>query len=385
MCCTFAENRMHMDNPFILEPYKSKELFCDREEETARLVDCLINGRNTTLISARRLGKTGLIYRTFDEIKDRKLPYDTFYVDISSSQNIDDFVKLLTESVASVLTTQNRIKDFFSSLKGIRPLLGFDSVNNTPTISFSYQTMAEKQQTIKSVLSFLEKNKRPVILAIDEFQQVREYPDVHMEAVLRTYIQPLHNVRFIFCGSKKHTMTDMFTNALKPFYESTTNIPISTLNPTVYAAFIEKQFQKAGKKISKEYIDEIIVWTRDYTFYTQSLCNEVFQQSASIVNDEDIRKSKEIILTSNRDRFLEIQRLITPSQWKLMKAIAKDGSVQHPTSSDFIQRNHLSSGPAVLKNLKTLIDKELILANNTENGISYSVYNVFLSRYLELL
>lgn len=374
-----------MDNPFILEPYKSKELFCDREEETARLVDCLINGKNVTLISPRRLGKTGLIYRAFDEIKDRKLPHETFYTDISSSQSIDDFVKLLAEAIATVLTMQNRIKEFFNSLKGIRPLLGYDSVNNTPTVSFSYQTMAEKQQTIKSIFSFLENNKRPVILAIDEFQQVREYPDVFMEAILRTYIQPLHNVRFIFCGSKKHTMADMFTNALKPFYESTTNIPITKLNPTVYSAFIERQFLNAGKSIPKECIDDIITWTRDYTFYTQSLCNEVFQRSGSVVTDEDIRKSKEIVIASNRDRFLEIQRLITPAQWKLMKAIAKDEVVLHPTSSDFIQRHRLSSGPAVLKNLNTLIDKELILADVTEKGVSYSVYNVFLSRYLELL
>ena len=374
-----------MDNPFILEPYKSKELFCDREEETARLVDCMVNGRNTTLISPRRLGKTGLIYRVYDEIKDRKLPHETFYVDISSSQSIDDFVKLLTEAIAVVLNRQNRIKEFFNALKGIRPLLGFDSVNNTPTVSFSYQTMAEKQQTIKSVFSFLENNKRPVILAIDEFQQVREYPDVCMEALLRTYIQPLHNVRFIFCGSKKHTMADIFTNALKPFYESTTNIPISKLDPIVYSAFIERQFLNAGKSILKEHIEDIITWTRDYTFYTQFLCNEVFQRSGSVVTDEDIRKSKEIVIASNRDRFLEIQRLITPAQWKLLKAIAKDGIVLHPTSSDFIQRYHLNSGPAVLKNLRTLIDKELILADVSETGVSYCVYNVFLSRYLELI
>ena len=56
------------DNPFILEPYRSKELFCDREEETSRLIEDVENGRNVTLISPRRLGKTGLILRTFDEI-----------------------------------------------------------------------------------------------------------------------------------------------------------------------------------------------------------------------------------------------------------------------------------------------------------------------------
>lgn len=374
-----------MDNPFILEPYKSKNLFCDREAETSRLVDCLVNGRNVTLISPRRLGKTGLIYRCFEEIKDRGLPYETYYSDISSSQNIDDFIKLLTEAVASVLVRQNRIKEFFHSLAGIRPLLGYDPINNSPTVSFSYQTMDEKKNTIKSIFSFLENNKKTVVLAIDEFQQVREYPDVYMEAVLRTYIQQLHNVRFIFCGSKKHTMTDIFTNALKPFYESTTNVPITKLDPVVYASFIKMHFLDADKAISQDLIEDIISWTRDHTFYTQTLCNEVFQISASAVSEEDVRSAKEIILSSNRDRFLEIQRLITPAQWKLLKAIAKDGTVQHPTSSDFIQRHRLSSGPAVLKNLKTLIDKELVLAEIGENNTSYSVYNVFLSRFLEML
>lgn len=374
-----------MDNPFILEPYKSKELFCDREEETARLLDCITNGRNAILISPRRLGKTGLIYRTFEEIRDRNLPYETFYMDVSSSQSIDDFVKLLAEAVAGVLNRQNRIKDFFRALKGLRPLLGYDPVNDSPTLSFTFQTMAQKEQTVKSIFSFLDSRRRPVVLAIDEFQQVREYPDVYMEALLRTYIQPLHNVRFIFCGSKKHIMTDMFTNALRPFYESTTNIPVSKLNPVVYAAFIEKHFREAGKTIPKDCLDEIISWTRDHTFYTQTLCNEVFHLSGTLVTDEDVLRAKGIILAANRDRFLEIQRLITPAQWKLMKAIAKDEVVRHPTSSDFIRRHRLSSGPAVLKNLRTLADKELVLTDASEEDVSYSIYNVFLSRYLELL
>ncbi len=374
-----------MENPFILEPYKNKELFCDRKEETDRLLDCMANGRNVTLISPRRLGKTGLIYRAFEEIKDRGLPYETFYMDISSSQGIDDFVKLLAEAVAGVLVRKNRIQDFFKALKGIRPLLGYDPVSGAPTLSFSFQTSAEKELTIKSIFSFLESCKRPVILAIDEFQQVREYPGVFMEALLRSYIQPLHNVRFIFCGSKKHIMADMFTNALKPFYESTTNIPVTKLDAGVYAAFIEKHFREAGKTLPPECLEDILSWTRVHTFYTQSLCNEVFHLSGSVVKEEDLRKAKEIILSSNRDRFLEIQRLITPAQWKLMKAIAKDGAVQHPTSSAFIQRHRLSSGPAVLKNLRALTDKELVLAETSEDGISYSIYNVFLSRYLESL
>ena len=371
------------ENPFILEPYKSKDLFCDRQVETKQIMDYLNNGRNITLISPRRLGKTGLIYRVFEEIKGQSKDVETFYMDISSSQGVDDFIKLLSESVASALK-KNRISTFFEALGGIRPLVSYDAVSGTPQISLTYRNDRDKELTLKSIFLFLENYDKKVVLAIDEFQQIREYEGVNMEALLRTYIQPLHNVRFIFCGSKKHTMTDIFSNAKKPFYESTTPVPLGKLDADVYGEFITRLFTEGGKTIEKETVDQIIGWTRDYTFYTQTLCNEVFLISSATVTSTDVLAAQRRILSANKDRFLELQRLLTPAQWKLLKAIAKEGSVQHPTSSAFIQRHQLGSGAAVTKNIKSLVDKELILAETNGKNITYSVYNVFLSRYLEM-
>ena len=48
-------------NPFPVISYQGSENFCDREEETVRLVEAIRNGRNTTLTALRRMGKTGLI------------------------------------------------------------------------------------------------------------------------------------------------------------------------------------------------------------------------------------------------------------------------------------------------------------------------------------
>ena len=384
--CIFAPNAIlivMIDNPFILEPYKSKELFCDRETETQDILRYLENGRNITLISPRRLGKTGLIYRVYDEICDRKLPFETFYMDISSTQSVDDFIKILSESVVAVLNHQTRISDFFRKIGGIRPVLSYDSITGKPEITLSYRDVQERNLTLKTILSYLESNKKTVILAIDEFQQIREYDGVDMEALLRTYIQPLHNVRFIFCGSKKHTMTDMFSNARKPFYESTTFLPLGKLDINVYADFITELFARSGKSIDREIVLEVIDWTRDHTYYTQTLCNEIYSRCDAVVTAQDLTDSILKILSSNQDRFLELQRLLTPAQWRLLKAIAKEGYVLHPTSAAFISRHRLTSGPSVLKNLNSLIDKELILAETGSSGTRYSVYNIFLSRYLE--
>ena len=46
-------------NPFIYEGYEGPEYFCDRAGETEELITNLQNGRNTTLLSPRKIGKTG--------------------------------------------------------------------------------------------------------------------------------------------------------------------------------------------------------------------------------------------------------------------------------------------------------------------------------------
>ena len=370
-------------NPFILEPYRSKDLFCDREEETNQIIDYLNNGRNITLISPRRLGKTGLIMRVFDEIGERQSDTDTFYVDISSSRGLDDFIRLLAESVAGVLKQKNKISSFFKALAGIRPLISYDAVTGAPEVSITYRNESDQELTLKSIFQYLERHNKKVVLAIDEFQQIREYERVNMEAVLRTYIQPLHNVRFLFCGSKKHTMTDIFSNARKPFYESTTFVPLGKLDISVYGQFISNLFRRGGKTIGREEISHIIAWTRNHTFYTQTLCNELFLSDSETITTADVLAAERKILVANRDRFLELQRLLTVAQWRLLQAIAKEGSVQHPTASSFIQKYRLGSGAAVSKNIKSLVEKELILVENDGGGERYCVYNVFLSRYLE--
>ena len=373
-----------MNNPFILEPFKSKEYFCDREKESEEIIRNITNGRNTTLISPRRLGKTGLIFRVFEEIQERKLPFETIYADISDTLSLEEFIKVLSEAVVGKLKKQQRVAAFFKSLKSVRPLLGLDPISGSPQISFTFADDSQKLNTLKDVLDYLEDFPQKIVFAIDEFQQIREYEGINMEAILRKHIQHLHNVRFIYCGSKKHTMTDMFTNAKKPFYESTSFCYLTKLPVNVYGAFIREKFESAGKSIDDDSLDYVLEWTKVHTYYTQRLCNEVFSLSDSKVNMDIVLNSIQTILDGERERFREIRRLITRAQWKMLSAIAKEDNVSQITSSAFLSKYGITSGPTALRNIKALIDKELVLATTEKDGTSYSVYNVFLSRYLAM-
>lgn len=92
-----------MNNPFIINNYESKDLFCDREEELQLILRNCLNRANMTLISQRRLGKTGLIFRLFDEIKGAYPSIYVVYVDILASDNMDGFINLFAEAVLSAV------------------------------------------------------------------------------------------------------------------------------------------------------------------------------------------------------------------------------------------------------------------------------------------
>lgn len=371
-----------MENPFALVPYVSKDLFCDREKETETVLEYLLNGSNVTLISPRRYGKTGLIYRVFDEIKQRKINVNTCYFDIYATEKLEDFIKTFSEAVVASLDRKKGAKAFLQFLGGLRPMLSYNPLTGNPELTMTFLSDYEKRHTLASIFEFLEKLDKKTIVAIDEFQQVRRYGN-NMEALLRSYIQPLRNVQFVFCGSKKHLMAEMFADARSPFYESTRCLYLEKIDREIYADFIVRMFAKGKKNITKEAVDFILDWTKAHTFYTQSLCNHVFLKSGKNIGLQDVLLSARQILIENEQTFLQWRDLLTPLQWNYLKAVAKEQSVDKPFATGFIQKYSIGTSANSSRMLESLLDKELILATSTEDGVSYSVYNVFLSRWLE--
>lgn len=374
---------MNIENPFILEPYYSEEYFCDRVEETAMLHDLLLNRQNVTLISPRRYGKTGLIYRLFDEFKENK-NYDCYYVDIYSASSLDDFIRLLSESIVNVLKKDTLIERFINKLGAIRPVISFDVTSGKYSLSYSMQSVEQKQLTLKTILSFLENEKKTVVLAIDEFQQIREFEDVKMEALLRTYIQPLHNVRFIFCGSKKHMMINMFTDAASPFYESTECVFLDRIEKEEYKDFITRMFAWGSMAIDEDALETIMEWTCGHTYYVQYLCNRLYALHKSHIDSAMVNQTIYRILKQRENSYLERRNLLTKGQWNFLKAIACEGEVTKPTSGAFLNKYSLGAPSSAKKTLQALIDKELVLETTTKDGNSYRVYNVFFMRWLAM-
>lgn len=372
-----------MLNPFISRGYISKELFCDRQNELNTLIEYIENGSDITFVSPRRIGKTGLIYRLFDEIKERGMAFSTYYVDIYSSTSVADFNKLLSEAVClNAKREMSIVKRFFRFLANVNPVLSFDAVSGSPQVSLSYQTPNQQVETLRNILSFLENQPRKVLVAIDEFQQIRDYEIPNMEAILRTHIQQLRNVQFIFCGSKRHVMMEMFMSANRPFFSSTRFLYLEKLDRQVYAEFIREMFAKRGKTIEDEALEFVLDYTEVYTFFTQVLCQSLFTATKRTATLTMAKECAAGIIKANEQIYLQYRTMLTAQQWKYLRAVAREGVMEHPTSAEFVNKYNIGTASNSKRLLKTLVDKELILENITADRTTYQVYDLFFGKYL---
>lgn len=375
-----------MENPFVIKSYESKELFCDREEELQLMLRNCINGTNMTLISQRRVGKTGLVLRLFDELRDVRPDIHTIYFDIFASRNIDDFIKLMAEATMKRFPSKTSVGEkLLTFIKSLRPQLSFDTITGEPQLQIAYQTAHEKEFTLKGLFEFLDRQNEKIVIAIDEFQQIRDYPEQNMEALLRTYIQQTHNLCFIFCGSKKHMMADIFANEKKPFYNSTIFVSLDKISEESYSSFIRRLFNERQRSITDEALQFILDWTRRHTYYTQQLCHTIYANDSESITIDDVKLACEELMKQGEAVYLQYRQMLTDKQWSYLIAVAKEGSVQQITASAFL-KDHKIGTPSVSRRLaEALCEKGLLNDNVTLEGTIYSLNDVFLSHWMERL
>ena len=370
-------------NPFSIKEYKGKNYFCDRAAELDKIFTNIKNGIDTTLVSPRRMGKTGLIYRLFEQINETG-DVETIYVDIYPARTLSDFVKLLAEAILLKFPEKTTIgKLFIEFIKGFKPLIGYDAITGEPQIQISYQSDQEKEYTLQGLFRFLDVQDTKIVLAIDEFQQITDFPEKNIEALLRTYTQQLENIRFIFCGSRKSMMIDLFSNAKRPFYASTQYLVLDKIDLASYKAFITGKFTESDILLEDDALDYILLWTRQHTFYTQSVCNMVYSMDEKVVSIQLVKQACNELLKRNEAVFFQFRQLLTPGQWNFLIAVAKEGEVTQLTAQKFIASYEIGTPANARRISRSLIDKELILETAGKKGSKYQVYDVFLSRWLE--
>ncbi len=369
---------MRPNNPFLISGYYSPEFFCDRESETHKIIDALNNGRNITLIAPRRIGKTGLIKHAFYHLKHQQPEIITLYIDIYSTQSLGDFVKLLANTVLGQLDSvpQKALSRISTFIKSCRPVFTLDEFTGMPKVTIDINAN-EEENSLKEIFDYLASSDKRCYIAIDEFQQIAEYAEPGIEALLRSYIQFLPNVNFIFAGSKKHVMQEMFSSSKRPFYQSTQLLNITTINLEKYAQFAESHFAQNGVTIPHEIFASIYDKYSGHTWYIQNILNRLYSYHRNVDN-ELVEYATSQILEESGPAYIDLMKAYKGGPMKLLRAIAREGCVKEVLSGTFIAKYELKAASSVSSYLKKLVDNELVYPGEA----GYIVYDRFMAEWL---
>lgn len=370
-------------NPFIVTGKIAPEYFCDRVTESARLMKSITNGNNLVVISPRRMGKTGLIQFCYDKPEISR-EYYTVFIDILHTSSLREFTYLLGKEIYETLLPRNRrmVKLFMQTLKSISGKFGFDPVFNLPTFNIELGDIERPEYTLDEIFRYLDRADKRCIVAIDEFQQIAKYPEKNIEALLRTHIQKQMNGNFIFAGSERHMMQEMFSSAARPFYHSADMLELKAIPLEIYVPFVVNHFEKCQKHIDAANVEKVYNLFKGHTYYMQKTFNEAFAdtpENAECTIDT-IRDAIDDMVVSNDTIFREILSNIPEKQKILLYAIAREGEAERITSAEFIKRHSLVSASSVQSATKKLLEKDFITEINKVYSITDKLFSMWINK-----
>jgi len=363
-------------NPFSVKTYRGPEYFIDREKETTKLLDAIHNERNLTLFSHRRFGKTMLIHHVFAKLDHRR--FQPVFVDLFATRNMVHFAQKLTE----ILYERKIINESWlhKLLGSLGASMSFDPISGNPQISFSLVNLDRINQGLSDLFKQMVRTKKTVVIAFDEFQEVASYGEETAEATVRTIMQEYPEITFLFSGSKKSLMKEIFTNAKRPFFQSTQMMELNEIDREVYASEVSAILRNNQKSFNQEVILRILDETYCHTGFTQMVLSRVFCESDDIIDNSLFEHVWSYILEDHKSMAREQEFLLPSLQWRTLLAVAKEEFVKAPQSREFSVKYDLSAPSSMARSIKALLDKGLIIECG-DKGLR--VYNVFIQKNLQ--
>ncbi|MBR6179622.1 MAG: ATP-binding protein [Prevotella sp.] len=371
------------NNPFVTNGYAGPDYFCDRVEETASLIQFLTNGNNMALMSPRRLGKTDLIKHCFQQesIKD---DYYCFLIDIYATNSFRDFVNVFGKTILEALKPKGRRawEGFINALLSVRSEISLD-INGNPVWGLGIGALTPPQTTLDEIFSYLRTAEKHCLVAVDEFQQILYYNDnKNIEAALRTQIQQCNNANFIFAGSQRHLMSEMFLSPSRPFYQSVVPMSLHPIPLDRYWPFAERLFAKnGGRKITYEVVETVYQRFEGITANVQRVMNMLYllTPQGETCTKEMIDTAIDTFLQLSSEYYGELLRQMPEKQRNVFLAIAAEGVARSISSGKFVRKYRLPSTSSVVSAVKGLLEKDFI----TKTDNAYQVYDRFFQLWLE--
>lgn len=334
--------------------------FCNRQAEMQRLLTNISHAKPTLIMSPRRYGKTSLALNT---IAKSKLPFAhiDFFSEISPADIENSIMKGMGIAISKIIPAPKRAlkaaQEFFAEMKVKLAIQGTGA-----TIEFERQS--REPQNLKAVLakfdSLVKKHNKKVVLFMDEFQRLNQIQgDISIEGTIRHIAQQSKNIIFIFSGSNRHLLKQMFEDRSRPFYKLCDRIILDRISAEHYKLYI----QHAGKQhwrqaVVEEVIELILSLTELHPYYVNSVCSRLWLNKKPPTVHE-VNAYWDRLAIEDRSQIAAELDLLSNNQRKLLISLARHGNTSVPLSKEFSRLANLSTS-SVAQALAVLEEKDYI-------------------------
>lgn len=362
-----------MSKPFVYGTAVFGENFTDRKTETKRLKMNFESGVNTVLISPRRTGKTSLVYHAVEQIEDSsvKLVMMDIYDCRDEYEFYERFASTLIKSMATKVEQALELAKSF--LSRLQPKI---ALSTDPTQAFSVSFgIGPKTETPEEILNLpeqiAEKRNVHIVVCIDEFQQVGEFPNsLSFQKKARGIWQLQKNASYCLFGSKKHMMDKLFQDKSMPFYHFGDLVVLEPIAKREWVSFIIERFSTRNMRISASLAGLICDKVQLYSSYVQQLAwNVMIEAENNKVTKRDVENGFEMLIRQTSSLFMRQIANLTAYQMNYLKAI-EAGVHTGFGSAAILEEYRLGSKSNVSRIETVLLEKELI--EKRQDGVHFA-------------
>lgn len=364
-------------NPFKYGRVVFDDDFCPRPELEQQLKSFITSFQNVLLEGERRTGKTSLIYQTVRRLDKRRL----LYIDILEIKTADDLCRRIIKAIVSMEQKNGLTQRMMKALAHLKPAITFDPLTGAPSLSLD-ASVKMQPDSIEGLMDLVdsENERKPLVVVFDEFQDILNLKDAPAAlALLRSKIQFHTAIPYIFAGSVRNRMDGIFHDPESAFFKSAVTLNVETLDPEVFADFLQAKFRIGKRKVSSSLLDKIFKIAQDVPGDVQQMCGAVWEITAEgdDIGDEVIPPALELIYSRELKGYEAALSRLTGQQLRCLMGLAVVGG-KSPLSSQFIKASGINQPASVKRALNRLTQLNIIYRYQKE----YKFINPFFKSWL---
>ena len=353
-------------NPFKYGQIVKKNDFCPRPEMEKNLANQIKRGQNVYIQGERRTGKSSLIFETVRKLKKPRI----IYIDLMETKTPDDFIKRIVSSVISIEQPKGVLNKVFSKLSYLRPVASIDPLSGMPTLSLdaSVQLRPDSISGVLDLISSLQLKTKPLVVVFDEFQDVLNLREANATlAQLRSKVQFQSDIPYLFAGSIRNQMNNIFNDPDSAFFKSAVPIEVGPLNKTSFQGFVAKKFKTGKREISSAAMDHIFETCFHVAGDIQQLCSALWDVTSpgDDIHKEQIPLALERLFSHELKGYQTTLKFISGQQLNFLTSLARIGG-HAPTSSQFLRQSGIRQASSAQAALKRLLNLKIIFYYENE-------------------